>query len=152
LWPSLVILFLFSCAGVGKRLEPPRVTLANIRVEEIRPFESKLLVELRVFNTNDVTLEIKGIDCEVELNDRQFASGVSNTKTTISPFDSATIPINVYSSVFDVAVGLLTLKDQDKLRYKVKGRVHLAGDFFGPPVVSFESDGEVSIRPPTNQD
>ncbi len=67
----------FGCAGLGKTIEPPRAHIANIRVEEMRGLETVFQVELRVFNTNDVPLTVKGMDCELKINDRPFAVGVS---------------------------------------------------------------------------
>jgi LEA14-like dessication related protein len=143
----LCLCLCWSCAGPGKRIEIPRVSLANIRLEKIRAFESVFLLELRVLNTNDVAIEIKGIDCEVQLNDRQFASGVSDQITEITPHGTATIPITVYTSVIDIAEGIFGLSQEKKLRYRVKGRLHLGGGFLIPPVIPFESDGEVYLKP-----
>ena len=91
-----------GCAGLGKTLEPPRINLANITVQEMQGFESVFQIELRIFNTNDVPLDIKGLDCELEINDRHFASGVSDTTTKIPSYGTAKIPIVVYSSVIEM--------------------------------------------------
>ena len=80
----LAMLFLVGCAGPGKKLAPPRITLTNIKVQEIKVFESVFQIELRVVNPNDVAIDIKGLDCELELNDKHFASGVSNKKIKVS--------------------------------------------------------------------
>ena len=90
---------LTGCAGVGKTLEPPRVTLANIQVEEVKAFETIFQIELRVFNTNDIPIEIKGIDCELEINGRKFASCVSKVVKEIPSYGTDTVPITLYSSV-----------------------------------------------------
>lgn len=71
------LLVVSGCAGFGQRLETPRVNLIHIRVQEVRFLETILEVQLRVFNTNDVALKIKGIECELELNGQPFAVGVS---------------------------------------------------------------------------
>ena len=52
----LAVLFLVGCAGPGKKLEPPRITLTNIQVQEIKVFESVFQIELRVVNPNDVAI------------------------------------------------------------------------------------------------
>jgi LEA14-like dessication related protein len=130
-------------------LEPPRITLANIQVQEIKLLETAFQIELRLMNTNDVAIEIKGLDCQLELNDKQFASGVSNKKIKVPPYDSATIPITVYSSVMDLARGILDSSKKEKIKYKLKGRVRLGGGLAGTSVVPFESEGELSLPDPT---
>ena len=146
----LGMLFLVGCAGPGKRLEPPRVTLANIQVQEIKVFESLFQIDLRVVNPNDVAIDIKGLDCELELNDKHFASGVSNKRIKVSAFDTAVIPITVYSSVLDLAKGLFDAGKKQRVNYKLKGRIHLGGGLSVPSAIPFESEGELSLPGPTS--
>jgi LEA14-like dessication related protein len=53
-----------GCAGVGKQLDPPRISLANIRVLGVSGLETVFQIQMRVFNTNDVDLKVKGIEHE----------------------------------------------------------------------------------------
>ncbi|MGI9569699.1 MAG: LEA type 2 family protein [Desulfobulbia bacterium] len=144
----LGILLFVGCAGPGIKLEPPRITLTNIQVQEIKVFESVFQIDLRVVNPNDVTIDIKGLDCELELNDKKFASGVSNKRIKVPSFDTAVIPITVYSSVLDLAQGLFDAGQKQKVNYKLKGRIHLGGGLAVPSVVPFESEGELSLPGP----
>ena len=143
---ALALLFLLGCAGVGKRLEPPRVTLANIRVEEVKAFETVFQIELRVFNTNEVPITIKGVDCDLELNGRKFASGVSKVEKEIPSYGTDTLPIKLYSSVLDIFRGVLGLPSKETLTYMLKGRVRLGGGPLVPSVVPFKSEGELSLE------
>lgn len=143
---SFSVLSFAGCAGFGKTLEPPRVTLANIQVEEVKAFETVFHIELRVFNTNDIDIEIKGIDCELEVNDRKLASGVSKVGKEIPSYGTDIIPITLYSSVLDMVRGVLDLPGKEKLKYKVSGRVRLGGGPLVPSVVPFESEGEFSLE------
>ena len=62
-------LMLASCAGLGKPLEPPRVSLADIRVENFTGFETVFRIQLRVINTNDMDLNVKGLEAQLEINE-----------------------------------------------------------------------------------
>ncbi|MGD8371437.1 MAG: LEA type 2 family protein [Syntrophobacterales bacterium] len=146
----LGVLFLVGCVGPGKKLEPPRITLTNIQVQEIKVFESVFQIDLRVVNPNDVAIDIKGLDCNLELNDKHFASGVSNKRIKVSSFDTAIIPITVYSSVFDLAKGLLDAGKKQMMNYKLTGRLHLGGGLSVPAVIPFKSEGELSLPGPTS--
>ena len=147
-WLMLASLILLGCIGPGKRLEPLRITLTHIQVQEIKVFETVFEIELRLFNSNDIAIEIKGLDCEVELNDRHFASGISNKKTTVPPYDTATIPVTLYSSVLDLVKTLIDSGTKEKMKYRLKGRLHLGGDSTFLSAIPFETEGELSLPEP----
>jgi LEA14-like dessication related protein len=148
---------LSGCAGLGKTIEPPRAHIANIRVEEMRGLETVFQVELRVINTNDVPLTFKGMDCELKINDRPFAVGVTGHQVEIPAFGTAIVPINLYSSVLDVLKNLvgMGLEKADKLNYKLVGNIRIEGGAMMPSSLPFESKGELSLtdltRAPTNR-
>ena len=146
----LIYLSLLSCATVGK--EPPRVHVVDLQVQEVKAFEAVLKMDLRVINMNNVEIRMKGIDCDLEINNKPFATGVSDQKTTIPAYGTAIVPMIVYSSVFDVIRGVLGLKGKEKIDYKIKGRLHLEGDVMVPSSVHFESGGELSLKDITQID
>jgi LEA14-like dessication related protein len=147
----LIILLLVSClcgcAGIGKRLEPPKINIVDIRPIELKALESVLQIELRVFNTNDFDITVKGIDCELEVNDKRFAVGVSNNKKKIPAFGTETLSIQVYSSALDILRGVIGLQNTDKLKYRLKGKVRLYTTSLAPMTVPFTSEGEMQIKP-----
>ena len=97
-------------------------------------------------NTNDIALTIKGIDCELSILEKRFATGVSNTVTEIPSYGSAIVPIYVYSSIVDMMKTIVNMKDSDKFKYEIKGRVRISGDGLLPPVIPFASEGELTIE------
>ncbi len=137
--------FFSGCAGLGKRLEPPKINITNIQLKEVKALEAVLQIELRVFNTNDIPITIKGIDCELDINDKRFALGVSNDETIIPSFGTEKIPILVYSSVLDIFRGVIGLQGKEKLKYKIKGKVRLDAGSLAPSTVPFMSEGEISF-------
>lgn len=135
-----------GCAGLGKPLETPRVSLSNIQVQESKGLETVFLVHLRVTNPNDVDLDIKGVDCDLEINGKPFAYGISNTQVKVPAFGSQTIPVTVYSSVLDIVKGLFGLQQREDLSYQLKGKVRMAGGGLMPSTLPFDSQGTVSIK------
>jgi len=135
-----------GCVRPGTPLEPPRIKLAHVKIQEIKLFETVLEVDLRIFNTNDVSLEVKGIDCDLELNGKKIASGVSRVTTTLSPFTSETVPVTMYSSVLDVFRELIESNDNRKLAYKISGKLHVAGGFLLPSRIPFSAEGEIPLE------
>lgn len=135
-----------GCAGLGRPLETPRISLANIQMLETSGMESVFLVQLRVQNPNEVDLDLRGVDCDVEINGKPFAYGMSNTPVRIPAYGSDTVPVKVYTSVIDIFRGLLNLPGRDDLRYEVKGRVRLGGAGFMPATLPFDSQGTISLK------
>jgi LEA14-like dessication related protein len=141
---ALVLFILTGCAGLGKRLEPPRIALANIKIQEAKVLETVFEIEIRVFNTNEIPLEIKGIECDLEINGKQFATGVSSMEVTIPSYETALIPMTVFSSVLDIVIGLTTLSDTDSLKYDISGRIRL-GKGVTPALLPFKAHGELPL-------
>lgn len=142
----LTLLMLAGCAGLGKSLETPRISLANIQVQESKGLETAFLVHLRIMNPNDVDLDIRGVDCELAINDKPFAYGISNTPVKVPAFGSETLPVTVYSSVLDIVKGLFGLQQREDVSYQLKGKVRMTGGGFMPSTLPFDSRGTVSIR------
>ena len=141
----VILLILSGCAGWGKQLDSPRITLANFNVQEIKIFESVFTIEMRVFNTNDTPLEIKGLNCDLELNGKRLATGVANVKVNIPSYETALIPMTLYSSVLDVVRVLRGLAETEKLGYKLTGRLRLGGGTM-PSTIPFKSTGELPLK------
>ncbi len=143
----LVILIIASCAGVGKQLDPPRISLANIQVQEVTGFETAFQIQLRVFNANDVDLKVKGIKAELEINDQAFATGVSNTPVDIPSYGTELVTITVYTSVIKMFRSVYGLKDSEALKYRLSGKLRVSGNNMLPTTLPFESEGQVTLKP-----
>jgi hypothetical protein len=68
-------------------------------------------------------------------------------QTEIPAFSSLTVPVVVYSSVIDMIRGVHGISSQNRLDYRIEGRIHLAAGGIGlPSAIPFSSQGEVSIQ------
>jgi LEA14-like dessication related protein len=143
----LISFLAFSgCAGLGKTLEPPRINLSNVEFQESKALETVLQIELRVFNTNDVPIKVKGLDCDLELNGKSFAKGVSSVDKEIPAFGTTIVPVTLYSSVVDLFRGIIALQKKEKLKFGVSGRLHLEGGFLIPPTYPFRAEEELALE------
>ena len=141
----VLIQLLAGCTGVGKRLEPPRISLANIQAQEFTGFETVFRIQLRVFNTNDMDLNVKGIQADLEINGKPFATGVSKVETKIPAFESALVPVTVYSSVIDIFRSIQGLQKAEQLAYRLKGKLRLYGEGTMSSSLPFDSVGRVTL-------
>jgi len=134
---------LAGCAGLGRRLEPPRVQIAGIQIRQVQGLEAVFAVDLRVMNANETAVEIRGVDCALEINGRPFAAGVSRTDVKIDAFDTGIVPVTIYSSVIDMVRGMFDLPVQKALTYKINGKVRLGAGTI-PATVPFSAQGTLS--------
>jgi len=139
-------LLMAGCAGVGRQLEPPRISLAQIQVQEFTGFEAVFQIKLRVFNTNDIDLNIKGIEADLEINGKPFATGVSRTAVKIPSFGTELVPVTVYSSVVDIVKGIHGLQKAVQLKYRLTGKLRVAGNNMISASLPFESEGQVKLN------
>jgi len=148
----LVILFFISiglltgCAAAGRHLEPPRISLAQIQVQEFTGFEAVFQIKLRVFNTNDIDLKVKGIEADLQINGKPFATGVSRAAVNIPSFGTELVPLTVYSSVVDIVKGIHGLQKAEQLQYRLKGKLRVAGGNLISTTLPFESEGQVTFN------
>jgi LEA14-like dessication related protein len=144
---TLVLLLIISgCAGLGKTLVPPQMTLVHLEVKEVRALEVVLQIDLRLLNPNDVPIDVKGMDCELSLNGQNFAFGVSKTDMQVPPFSTEVIPITFYSSFLDLARSIIDLERNKSLKFEISGRVHIGNGFLFPSVIPFRTERELSFE------
>ena len=67
---------LSGCAGIYGLKEDPKISIADVRVREVKAMEGIFIIKLRILNPNDVALDLRGINCDLEINKRHFASEI----------------------------------------------------------------------------
>lgn len=140
---ALAMFMLSGCAGFGKRFETPRISLVNVEIREAKLLETVFNVELRIINTNEIPIIIKGLECRLEINGKDLALGITDTVTEIPAFGTVRLPITLYSSVVDMVRSALHSSRHDSFSYKVTGKLRLESDAWIPSVIPFSSDGEL---------
>jgi LEA14-like dessication related protein len=139
-----------ACAAWGLKSAPPNIKLAAIRPLELQGLENRFEVDLRIFNQGDQPLVVRGIQCDLNLNDRNFATGVGRAETQIPAYGSDTVTLTVYSSMLDMARlihGLIKTSNQpnvQKWTYAVKGHLQIAYGG-GTSKVPFDTVGEIDL-------
>ena len=140
----VLVLALAACTGMPPRIEPPSVTVADVRMGTAGVFEQQFFVKLRIQNPNDSDLQVKGSSFELELNDQPFAKGVSAQSVTVPRFGSEFVEIEAVSSLGNIlrqAGAMTSDAGADKFRYHVKGK--LATRNAGS--IPFDERGDLSL-------
>lgn len=135
---------LSGCASLQSDVEPPRVTLAGLRVVDMNWLEQRFEATLRVQNTNRFALPVTGMDYALTLNGESFAQGVNNESVSIPAYGEELMRVTITSSLIDNVAQLHRWRrDPPKtLDYRLTGRLSLANALFRLP---FEHGGSVDL-------
>ncbi|WP_163338883.1 LEA type 2 family protein [Desulfopila sp. IMCC35008] len=147
------VFMLSGCAGVLSNYESPQVTLADLRVQEIKPLETSFLIQLRVANPNDSSLEITGLSCDLELDNTHFASGLQGERRSVAPYSSALVPVEVHASMLNMVSSVLQWLQaahqqgggKEAITYGLTGHVRISNGTVSHKL-PFESTGELNLQ------
>ena len=137
------LLLLGGCTSLAAR-DPLDVTVAGIEPmpQKGEGLELRMLVKLRVQNPNSTAFSYDGAYVKVEVQDKTFATGVSNAGGTIAGFSEAVVEVPVTMSMFRMVRNVMALKGDapaDQIHYSMSGKL---GSH------RFSAGGEFSMKPP----
>lgn len=117
-------LLMAGCAGL-RRSDPVQVRVAGLEPLPGEGLEMRFLLKLRVQNPNDFALDYDGLALQIDLKDRDFASGVSDVRGSVPPFGEAVIGLPISVSPLSAVRQLLELDgaDLDRLPYSLRGKL-----------------------------
>ncbi|RPI45568.1 MAG: Water stress and hypersensitive response domain-containing protein [Betaproteobacteria bacterium] len=137
------LLGLGGCASLQGG-DPLQVTVAGVESLPGEGMELRMLVKLRVQNPNDTPFEYDGVYVKLDVQEKAFATGVSDARGSVPRFGETIIAVPVTVSVLRMvrhAMGFLDGKAIDKIRYDMEGK--LSGPVLGAR--QFQSQGELVL-------
>ena len=138
--------FLGACATLSPYKDSPRVSLVSIQPQEIGMLEQRFALQLRILNPNDVAIPVEGLSYAIEINDREFAYGVSRQSVEIPAFGEALLDVEVASNLLNVMQQLQALHSETRnsMAYRLTGKISLANS---PASLPFDYSGELTYLP-----
>ena len=129
--------------------DPLQVTVAGVESLSGEGFELRMMLRLRVQNPNDTPIEYRGVYVNLDVQDKTFATGVSDESGTVAAFGESIISVPVTVSMLRMVrqfMGVLDGKPVDTIRYEMSGKLG-RGSFSS---LRFESQGEfmLPVSPP----
>ena len=142
-----VVLALAGCTSLAAR-DPLEVAVAGIEPmpDKGEGLELRLLVRLRVQNPNPDAISYSGAFVKVEVQDRTFATGVTDVGGTLPGFSEAVVEVPVTVSMLRMVRQVMGMKDAaeaDQIRYSMSGKL---GSH------RFSASGEFSLKPQPQAD
>jgi LEA14-like dessication related protein len=140
---TVAILALSGCATLAGK-DPLQVAVAGIEPlpEKGEGLELRLLVKLRVQNPNSAPIGYDGAYVKLEVQDRTFATGVSDAGGSIPGFNEAVVEVPVTVSMLRMVrqvIGMQGDAPAGQIRYRMSGKL---GSH------RFSADGEFPMKPP----
>jgi LEA14-like dessication related protein len=146
-WIGLpVALLVAACSTMPRDFETPRVHITDMTAKDVAIFEQRFDVKLRIQNPNNTDLSINGLKFDIDLNDREFANGMSGQRVVVPRFGSEVVDVEVFSTLgsFLRQIQSLNSGPPQKVRYRLKGAafVDSPGIFKAP----FDESGEIDLN------
>jgi LEA14-like dessication related protein len=138
---GLAILALCACTTMAGR-DPLQVTVAGIEPLQGEGLELRFLVKLRVQNPNGTAVNYDGAYVKLEVQDRTFATGVSDAGGTVAGFGEAVVGVPVTVSMLRMARQVIGMRGEapaEQIRYEMSGKL---GSH------RFSANGEFAMKPP----
>jgi LEA14-like dessication related protein len=142
---GLAILALCACTTMAGR-DPLQVTVAGIEPLQGEGLDLRFLVKLRVQNPNGTAVNYDGAYVKLEVQDRTFATGVTDVGGTIPGFGEAVVEVPVTVSMLRMVrqvIGMQDAAQADQIRYSMSGKL---GSH------RFSASGEFSLQPKPQAD
>jgi LEA14-like dessication related protein len=134
-----------ACSTMPRDFEPPKVSIANIMPKDMTLMEQRYEVQLRIQNPNNIDLGIYGARFDIELNGKEFGSGMSGQKISIPRFDSEVMTGEVITTLGSVLRQVQGLSSgATKVQYRLKGKAF--ADAPGSFTIPFDDTGEIDLN------
>jgi LEA14-like dessication related protein len=118
-------MLLAGCAGLGGRLESPRVSVVGIRAVKADLFEQRLEVRLRVENPNALDIPVRGLEVNVELAEEPFAQGSSAREFTVPARGEAEFDMLVTAHAAPALLRIASAgrEEREQIGYRLSGKL-----------------------------
>lgn len=115
-----------GCATLGGS-DPVRVNLVGMEPMSGEGMEMRFKVKLRVQNPNDSAIDFDGVSLDLDLNERNFATGVSDEKGSVPRFGEKVISVPVSVSAYAIVRQVLGVIGNEKtvknVPYVMRGKL-----------------------------
>jgi LEA14-like dessication related protein len=134
---------LSACAAMLPKLEPPQLTVTRVDLAGGNLQQQQVHLTLHVVNPNARAIDVRGIDCNLELNGEAFAAGATEAAFTLPASGETDFGLNVTANLDAALIALLSGFGHKTVDYRMYGQVHLSGGFVRN--IPFEQKGRVKL-------
>jgi LEA14-like dessication related protein len=132
----LSFFLLFTICSCSKPKELVYQDIRNFRVHQLGFKESVIGLDMIYYNPNKYTLECKGGDVDVFMNDNYLGKANIESRTVIPRLDTFSVPVSLTMDMKSMLQNSLQLISKPDVAIKLKGYVKVGKDgvYFNVPV------------------
>ena len=149
LFGLVLIVTLSACSTLNAI--PPEVNLMRVDVQDVTLSHVNLLADLRVFNPNDKSLTIQGVDYTLHLEGIKVFSGKSNLTQTIEPQEYGHLTLRLASAYWDIIQLFNKLPNKSDVAFSMQGSIRVGGNRLFAQRFTFDKKGIIPLQKPTGQ-
>lgn len=123
---SLFLLFFMTSCSSLQSIEPPEVSVRDLRVGTVTFFETTALVSLRIDNVNDIDIKSTGGIYKLYVNGDYLGKAFDNEGFTVSSFSSETKQLNLLIDNVGVFKQIQSLMQRPKVDYRLDAKIKLS--------------------------
>jgi LEA14-like dessication related protein len=116
---------LSGCSLFVPKLEKPTLSVVSVQMLKSDLWHQELKVRMRVQNPNDRALPVKGLSYELDLDDEEFAHGMSGDSFVVPALGEAEFDMSVSANMASMLVKLLS-QGGNQIDYRIKGKIALS--------------------------
>jgi len=139
----LATCLLGACAALVPKLEPPQLTVTGVELAGGNLQQQQVHLTLHVVNPNARAIDVRGIDCNLDLNGAAFAAGSTEAAFTLPAAGATDFGLNVTANLDAALVALLSGFGHKTVDYRMYGQVHLSSGLMRN--IPFEQKGRVKL-------
>lgn len=134
-----------GCASLMADLDPPAVTVENVRSLPSQDSSPRFEITLRVANPNKEALDIVGISYSIDVLDHELVSGVTNEVPRIEAYSEETVTLEAGVHLFQMLRVLADIgrNRTDELEYRFAAKIDFKGFL---PTQRVEERGSLSLN------
>lgn len=142
----LVLLLGLLLSGCAKlRPEPPQMQLAGLQLSDISLSHANFLASLNLYNPNPRTLNIKGLQFTLFLDQVRIADGKTAKVFSIPAEQSGTTELRLSTSFLELIRLTQQLKNLDRVPFRIAGEMRIGGPGLLGLTVPIDSEGTLPL-------
>jgi LEA14-like dessication related protein len=137
----LILTFtLTGCGLIGKKLDPPKVKVQEVKINKVESGKVWLDLILSVQNPNNIDFTVDSLEYTLEVDSKKVISDkhTEDIKISANQVSLAAIPLQL--KIEDIISSALTLLVSKTLPYRASGNVKV-----GPFKIPFNEGGKLDI-------
>jgi LEA14-like dessication related protein len=147
-----VLAALAGCAALGPPIEPPRVTVVDVRLDRIDGPDAWFVAGVELANPNAQPISVSAIDATLSIEDQVVASATLTKPVDVAANGTASAEVAAHTGIDAILhavasamrrMGAAVPGTTPTLRYEIAGTARLASGLRIP----FRRSGELGSRP-----